>query len=152
MNTIELVRSIVTRVLGERLDFLALYPARVVVQNLNGTLDVQPDDARLPSMQSVPIRYGVPGVTAKVAAGGRVLIGFENGDPSRPVATLWDSASTTIQFHGRLAPIGRVGDRVQVTIPTGSFVTDVTGDVAVTMNVAKTVEGIIAAGAEDLLA
>jgi len=72
-----------------RFDFFAFYPARVAAQNADGTLEVQPDSAAVPPVSQVPIRLGVPGVKVKVAAGCRVLVGFEGGDPRRPVATLW---------------------------------------------------------------
>ena len=109
MNTIDLIRAIVSRVLGDRLDYLALYPARVVVQNDDGTLDLQPDDARLPAMQRVPIRYGVPGVTATAAPGSNVLVGFEAGDPARPVAMLWEVSSTPKRSLARVGDTATTG-------------------------------------------
>jgi hypothetical protein len=81
------------RIIGPRVDFLASYPATAVTQNGDGTLEIQPDDSRLPSLSSVPIRYGIPGVSAQIANGGRVLLAFAGGDPARPIATVWESAS-----------------------------------------------------------
>jgi hypothetical protein len=78
------------RSLFSRLDYLALYPSRVVSQNGDGTLELQPDDPRLPGLSGVPVRLGLPGTTVEVQAGARVLLGFEAGDPARPVATLWE--------------------------------------------------------------
>jgi hypothetical protein len=86
----------VRRIFGQRIDFLAAYPARVVKQNADGTLELFPDYGRLPTYKNVPIRYGVPGVTATIAAGGRVLLEFAGGDPQRPIATVWESASVTL--------------------------------------------------------
>ena len=84
-----------------RLDYLALYPAKVNAQNSDLTLELRPDDARLPDHSKVPIRHGVPNMQVKVSAGARVLLGFEGGDPSKPVATLWESASVTeLVFNG----------------------------------------------------
>jgi hypothetical protein len=74
------------------LDYLALYPAKVVSQAASGALDVQPEDTRLPPMSGVPLRLGLPGCKATVQPGARVLVGFEGGDPRRPVATVWDTA------------------------------------------------------------
>jgi hypothetical protein len=74
-----------------RVDRTALYPARVVQQSGDGTLEVQIDDQRWPSLTKVPIRPFVPGATVKVAAGARVHIGWEEGDPRKPYAALWDS-------------------------------------------------------------
>lgn len=76
-------------------DFHALYPSRVVAQNADGTLELRPDSSRMPDMSGVPIRFGLPGTAAKVAAGARVLLGFENGDQQRPYAGAWDAAAPT---------------------------------------------------------
>lgn len=105
------LRRIVEAFVGRRLDHLALYPATVVQQRADGTLDLSPEDARVPSCQGVPIRLGLPGVTVTVPAGGRVLLGYSNGDPSRPVATLWESGTVTqISINGGSAKVARIGD------------------------------------------
>lgn len=112
------------------------YTARIVSQAGDGSLEVQPDDARLPSLTGVPLRTFVPGVELKVKPGGHVLVQFENGDPSRPVATLFDggaveslkiTASTKIVVDAAEVdlvsagglPLARQGDMVYVTIPIG---------------------------------
>lgn len=79
-----------------RIDYLALYPCRVVAQNADGTLELQPDSAAVPSLSKVPIRLGVPGVKVKVAAGCRVLLGFEGGDAQRPAAFLWEYSGASL--------------------------------------------------------
>lgn len=84
----KLVRGIVAPT-----DYHALYPARVVSQNADGTLELQPDLSKIPPLSKVPIRTGIPGVTVKLSAGARVLLGFENGDPKRYYAGLWDTAT-----------------------------------------------------------
>jgi hypothetical protein len=76
-----------------QIDFLASYPARVVEQNADGSLELIPDDTRISGLSNVPIRYGVPGVKATVAPGARVLLGFAGGDPAKPQAELWESAT-----------------------------------------------------------
>lgn len=77
------------------IDYLALYPAKVVSQNADKTLELIPDDTRFKGIKSVPIRLGLPGCSVDVAGGSRVLLGFEAGDPSRPVATLWQQSVVT---------------------------------------------------------
>src|SRR5512133_140036 len=77
------------------LDYLASYWCRVVGQNADGTLELQPDDARIPGLSNIPVRYGVPGVSAKVASGCRALLSFASGDPAQPFATVWSGASIT---------------------------------------------------------
>lgn len=85
------------------LDYLAMYPARIAAQQAVAPylVDVQPDDKRLPGLQGVPLRLGIPEATAQVALGSRVLVGFENGDPAKPYAAAWDAASlTTLTIGG----------------------------------------------------
>lgn len=66
------------------------YSAKVVVQsNDRKTVDLQPDDQRLPPMAKVPIKLGIPGATVVVGAGDSMLIGWENGDPQRAYASLF---------------------------------------------------------------
>lgn len=84
----QLVKSAVPR-----LDWFALYRGKVLGQAGN-TVDVQPDDARLPAMSKVPLRHGLPGVSVTVQPGTSILVGWENGDPSRPYACLWEGGET----------------------------------------------------------
>lgn len=81
--------SIVSGILG-RIDYLALYQAEVVSQS-GQTLEVRPLDQRFPDMDEVPIWHGLPGVEVTVKKGAVVLIGFRDGDPTRPFAMLWQS-------------------------------------------------------------
>ena len=109
---VSLVRATLARV-----DFLALYPAKVVSQAGDGSLELQPDDDRVPGASRVPIRYGIPGVRVKVRAGARVMLGWENGDPSRPFAALWEPEGLELLIladGGR--PVARQGDAVQVLV------------------------------------
>jgi hypothetical protein len=90
-----------------RVDYMAAYPSRVVKQNADGTLELVPDHPRLSTYSRVAIRYGIPGVTATVAAGARVLLEFAAGDPSKPIATVWESASVTaITIAGTTVNLG----------------------------------------------
>jgi hypothetical protein len=84
-------------------DYLALYPAKVLKQNADGTLELVPDDARIPHTSNVPIRLGIPGTTVKVAVAARVLLGFENASPSQPVATLWEASGLVELVFGAVA-------------------------------------------------
>lgn len=78
--------------LFSRIDYLALYPARVVSQS-GQAVDLRPDDSRLPALEAVPLNLGLPGVEVDVEPGARVLLGFAGGDPAKPRATLWESGS-----------------------------------------------------------
>ncbi len=108
------------RAATSKIDYLGLYPCRVVAQNADGTLELQPDDTRLPPLSGVTVFSGVAGAEVQVTAGARVLAGFGGGDPSRPFAALWEPGSATIVFNGGTAGVGRVGDAVKVTIPPGT--------------------------------
>lgn len=87
--------SIFEAIFGPRFDALAAYRCKIVAQHADGTLDVEPEHERLAPMTRVPIRYGVPGVSAKVRAGGFVMVEFAHGDRSKPYCTLWESTSVT---------------------------------------------------------
>lgn len=106
------VDAVVRRAL-RRVDYLARYPARVVGSHADGSLDVHPDDARVPAAQAVPYR-SLPGVTYTVPTGARVLLGYEGGDPSRPFVDLWEPTSsvTRITINGGSAKAAREGDDV----------------------------------------
>lgn len=114
-----LVRAIVE----PRIDYLAVYPCKVLAQAADGTLELRPETSRLPEMVGIPIRYGVPGVQAKVKPGARVMVEFASGDPRHPMATIWESAAVselTITADkvllGGSRPLVRQGDPVMVML------------------------------------
>jgi hypothetical protein len=99
-------------------DYFALYPGRVAKQNADGTLEVKIDSPRIPGMSKLPIRHGIPGVTAiEVATGARVLVGFEGADPSRPFACLWEGANSMTRL--RVGGVLEVDGTEAVAIASG---------------------------------
>lgn len=119
-HALDALRALVERWVGPRLDHLALYPCTVIAQRASGGLDLQPDSPRVPPCADVPIRHGLPGVTVTVPSGGRVLLGYEGGNPDLPYAALWASGDVTaIRVGGGTAKASRVGHAVRVTIPIG---------------------------------
>jgi hypothetical protein len=61
------------------------------------------------AVQGVPVRVGMPGVTAVVAAGAVVLLGWEKGDPSRPYAApAWEPGAsvTKLVINGTVVYLG----------------------------------------------
>lgn len=72
-----------------KLGYSAMYPARVVLQDSAGALELVPDDPRLPPMTGVPVRLSIPG-SVRVPAGSRVLVGFEDASPAKPYASLFE--------------------------------------------------------------
>lgn len=86
--------------------YLGQYACKVTRQAPDGTLDLEPDDARVAGagLQGIPIRHGLPGCTVKVAAGTRVRLAWDDGDPRVPYAALWDSGDVTeVQIGGAVA-------------------------------------------------
>lgn len=114
--------------------YRAIHPCTIITQNDDDTLELQPDSDALPGLSHVPMRLGVPGIRVRVADGSRVDLAFEGGHPSRPVATLWDTATATIEFNGpnralpaTLQPVARKEDPVSIGSITAAAVTSPPG-------------------------
>lgn len=106
--------------LTRRVDYTALWPARVVAQRGDGTLDLVPDSPRVAPCQGVPYRT-LRGLSVDVPAGARVLLGYEGGDPARPYALAWEIGdATSVRVNGGTRSAARDGDSVSVTIPAGA--------------------------------
>jgi hypothetical protein len=73
--------------------FQRLFPAKVVKQNDDLTLELVLDDAVAPGLSNVPMRTFAPSLQVKIAAGSRCAVAFEGGDPQQPVATLFEMGS-----------------------------------------------------------
>lgn len=91
------VEAIVEAIVGRRVDRSALYPARVVAQAADGTLEVMLDDTRFASMTKVRLRTFAPEVSIEVQPGARVLVGWEGGRPDSPYASLWESDGSLVK-------------------------------------------------------
>ncbi len=87
------LREILQSIMG-RVDYFALYQAEVISQS-GQTLELRPLDSRFPDMDEVPIWHGLPGVEVKIEKGAIVLVGFRDGNPTRPFAMLWQSETLT---------------------------------------------------------
>jgi hypothetical protein len=98
------------------------WPCKVVSQS-GQSIDVIPDSSDLPHMTGIPIRSGVPGVWVTVKPGARCRIQFDEGNPAKPFAALWDiDGVTSINIGGESgAPIAREGDPVLVALDTASI-------------------------------
>lgn len=120
----ELARQLaayVRRVMA-RVEYVDLKPATVLAQS-GQLLELECDaPTALPRLVDVPIRHGLPGVTAvSVVAGARVRVGFDGGDPRKPFAVLWDAGNaTSVTFNGGTHEAARKGHAVRVTIPIGT--------------------------------
>lgn len=91
--------AFVETLVGNRIDYSRMYPARVMKQAGDGSLELLPDAAKFrgTGLTGVPIRHGIPGVHVTVLAGGKVLLFFESGDPKLPAACLWPDGSSCTQ-------------------------------------------------------
>jgi len=76
-------------------DYFAHYPCEVALQRSDGSLDVYPDSDRLPPLTSVPLRVPVGGTSLVVNAKDRVTVIFENADPTRYSAQLYEPGNPT---------------------------------------------------------
>lgn len=84
------VRSIVREELRST-TFHRCFTGQVVTQWGNGgRLDILMDDERLPPLTNVPYRVPYPGCSMIIVAGARVQVDFEDGDPRRPAARLYE--------------------------------------------------------------
>ena len=97
------------------------YACSVQGQDASGLLDLYPDDESIrgSGTSKVPIKHGLPGVKVKVSVGSRVMMNFENGDPRKPFASLWDNGGTQIEISVGASPLNnaRQGDMIALTIP-----------------------------------
>lgn len=101
-----------------RLDYFTLYAAKVITQS-DDLFDLLPDDPRIPSMGGVPIRHGLPGVTIKVPPGSTVLVGWENGDPSRPYCALWQGGEGNVTRITIVANVIELGGEGLIPLQDG---------------------------------
>lgn len=144
------------------------YGATVASQSSNLTkLDIIPDDkAKFGGMSDVPIRLGVPGVTANVAYGARCSFTFLNGDPGKAIVTGFDDSAidkntpaVTLTFTGFTPttpgpqPVARVGDKVRILASDIAGLALVAGMFPVTASVpANHIDVAITSGNPHLLA
>lgn len=148
MSIFEDLRAIVLAIVGRRLDHLALYPCRVVSQD-GDRLDLAPESDRLAPCAGVPLRFGLPGVTATVPAGTRVLMGFEHGDPSRPYAALWELGQvTTLSVNGGSVGVARNGDDVARSAAMATWMNAVSSELGI-LSVPTTI-GAVSEGSDVL--
>lgn len=147
MTLADALETIIARVM-RRVDYHALYPARVLTQHADGSLDLVPDSTRVPSCQRVPMRT-LRGLSVEVAAGARVLLGYEAGDPSAPVALLWEPGdATVVRINGGDSRVARDGEAV---VYSGTFATWLTAvGTATGAGAPPSTIGVISGGAGEL--
>lgn len=96
------------------IDFSRLYSARVVSQRSDDSLELEADSHKLKGfgMDRIPLRHGLPG-SVKVSKGSRVMVGFADGDPSKPFAALYEGTSAIeVSLNGGTRNAAADGDIV----------------------------------------
>lgn len=79
------------------IDFFAQYQATVKSQSSDLLkVDIQPDDARLPGMQSIEFSSNLGGTTIQIS-GGKVLLGWKSGDPLQPYCVMQAGQGENVQ-------------------------------------------------------
>lgn len=68
---------------------------RAAVQRADGSVDVYPDDRRLPALTTCLVRPPVPGGRVTVSPGTQVVVLFENADPRQRVIVAYGQGSPT---------------------------------------------------------
>jgi hypothetical protein len=95
------------------------FSTKIVQQNGDLTLELQPDIKLIPGSSNLPMRVPAPGMVLKVAAGSRCLMIYENGDRKRPVgiALFEKDAGSLLEFElhadtkaSLVSPDVRLGD------------------------------------------
>lgn len=89
-RTSRALRQIIKGLLAP-IDYYAMYPATVIKDHGDMTLDVEPDSEKLPQMTRLPLLGILPNCRVKVKKGARVFVGFENGEPTKPRCYVFDS-------------------------------------------------------------
>lgn len=119
-NLSELFKNVL-RLLEPRLETYALHPATVQKDNGDGTLDVKPDNPKIPALVAVPAFSGLAGAKTRVGQGSRVLVAFLGANPNAPVVLeYYDVILEQIKFGNATRGAAREGDTVKVTIPIGA--------------------------------
>lgn len=81
------------------IDFYGLYDSKVEKQSADGTtVDVTPADKRLPGLQRVPLRLGLPNCTVQFSPGAIVRLGWDRGDPRYPYAALFNGGESVTKL------------------------------------------------------
>jgi hypothetical protein len=83
----------------------------ILSQEASGRVAVKLDGADLPGAEGVQLRYGLPGFKAKVPAGTRCTLQYEEGDGRKPVVTSFDGDHVDeVSFDGGTRPVARIDD------------------------------------------
>jgi hypothetical protein len=120
-------KALVRLTKSPKLDYLGLTPCEVLEDHGDNLFSLQPDDRKLPPFVRIPLRTFAPGIRLEVEPGARAQVGFENGDPGKPVVLMFEAGAIK-RLHlpaeleivlGNLSaavPVARVGDEIKVVL------------------------------------
>jgi len=139
----ESVKRIVRRFVIDLTNATKSYPCTVESQAFDGTLALRPDDNNIRGngLDGVPLRVGLPGFKVKVPNGCRVMLSYENGDPSRPYASLFEQSTGYKIDVGTLL----VGQNAATFVVAVQYVPPGPNDIAHQTQVASTVAAMLSA-------
>ncbi len=106
------IASVVRRI-TRATKFHARRVGTILSQEASGRVSVKLDGADLAGADGVLLRYGLPGFRAKVPAGTRCTLQYEEGDGRKPVVTSFEGeAVDEVSFDGGTRAVARVDDAV----------------------------------------
>lgn len=132
------IAALINQIVEPLVRYARVHPARVVAHRGDGLLEVESLDGAI-EFPPVPLR-GLPGFKLTLKPGAIVLVTFQRGDPSDPIATLGQLeglesvkieadtevhvSAPVVRFRDGGRPIARVGDVMSITgtTPAGPLV------------------------------
>jgi hypothetical protein len=104
-------------------DYRALYPVKVLKSKPNNRADVRADDERIGALSNVNVWLSTPDTKIELEGGSRMLLGFAEGDPSKPYLIAFEQGSggfSSLEIGSSGLDCARKTDEVRVTIPPGT--------------------------------
>lgn len=89
--------------------YMRAFPASVLRQNADGTLELKLDDINVPGLSAVPIREFAPGVSVQVAASSRCRVVFAGGNPQSPEVVSFEAGPGSTTSITIQAPVVNIG-------------------------------------------
>ncbi len=146
------VRAIVAQAIAP-IDYYSFYSGTIRKQSSDlTTVDIEPDNAALlgPGFQRVPLRHGLPGCKVQISNGSKIRIGWDDGNPQKPFAAIWNGEETVQKVQiGGTTKVARDGDDVSKSTPMGVWMDAVTSATAVPPLVGNVI-GLISEGSDIL--
>src|SRR5690606_32842326 len=97
---INIFKLLIDKFVRRDIDFSGTYPAKVISQDSDGNLELLPDDPRIKGsgLKKVPIRPAIAGTKITINNGAKVRIMFDEFNPRKPFAALFDTNPADISL------------------------------------------------------